>query len=180
MRLAKSLGIRTYPWAKIGLRSGAPFLKLKGMTPGGAAHFEARNELQTEEAQDASLSTVSVQAVERVPLLNDAWQIVTLLPRLGSSNHSDLMTEIHLVLAEGSRRLALDLTQNQFFSLNAIQLCVSLARDLAEDDGGFAIIGCGERTKKHFEIYGSLKQITMVRTVSELVQGRTHAVVMRP
>jgi anti-anti-sigma regulatory factor len=152
------------------------------MRLGGAEHehIETGSELRTEEAQDSSLSPVSRHAVERAPLGSDAWQIITLLPRLDSSNHSDLMTEIHSVLAEGSRRIALDLTHNQFFSLNAIQLCVSLARDLSEDDGGFAIIGCGERTKKHFEIYGSLKQITMVRTASELVQDRTHAVIMRP
>ena len=150
------------------------------MTSGGAAHIEPQNDLQSEEAQEPVLSPISLKAVERAPLESDAWQVITLLPRLDSSNHSDLMTEIHSALAEGARRVALDLTQNRFFSLNAIQLCVSLARDLAEDDGAFAIIGCGERTKNHFEIYGSLKQITMVRTISELVQGRTHAVVIRP
>ncbi len=110
----------------------------------------------------------------------EAWQVVTVLPRLDSFNHSELMTEIHSILADGTRRVALDLTQNKFFSLNAIQLCVSLARDLANDDGSFALIGCPERTKRHFEVYGSLKQIIVVRSVTELVQGRTTTVVMRP
>lgn len=144
-----------------------------------AEQIQTQIDMQMEEAFNGSSKDISLKVTERVPLQIDAWQIISILPRLDSSNHSDLMSEVHSVLAEGARRVALDLTQNEFFSLNAIQLCVSLARDLAEDDGHFAIIGCGERTKKHFEIYGSLKQITMVRFVSELVQDRTQAVNIR-
>lgn len=106
------------------------------------------------------------------------WQVITCLPRLDSFNHSDLMQEIHAVLASGARLIALDLTQNRFFSLNAIQLCVSLARDLDADDGRLALIGCGERTKRHFEIYGSLRHITLARTLGELATG--NGIVTRP
>ena len=142
------------------------------------------------ETGDEESARVTMAATTAVPLKSDAsgapafnpeaWQVVTVLPRLDSFNHSDLMTEIHSILAEGTRRVALDLTQNKFFSLNAIQLCVSLARDLANDDGSFALIGCPERTKRHFDVYGSLKQIVVVRSVAELVQGRTATVVIRP
>ncbi len=145
---------------------------------------------QSVETGDAESPRVSMVAASPVPLKSDvdqtpvfnpeAWQVITVLPRLDSFNHSDLMTEIHSILAEGTRRVALDLTQNKFFSLNAIQLCVSLARDLANDDGSFALIGCPERTKRHFEVYGSLKQIVVVRSVTELVQGRNATVIMRP
>jgi anti-anti-sigma regulatory factor len=118
--------------------------------------------------------------VQAVPVDSDAWQVISILPRLDAESHADLMSEIHKVLAGGARYVALDLTQNRFFSLNAIQFCVSLARDLAFDDGRLALIGGGERTKRHFEVYGSLKEITVVRTINELVQGRTNSVVMRP
>lgn len=133
---------------------------------------------------DAPTPKRVAEAISAAPLKEalagaKVWQIITCLPRLDSFNHSDLMQEIHSVLAEGERFVALDLTQNRFFSLNAIQLCVSLARDLAADDGCFALIGCSERTKRHFEVYGSLKQITNVRTVAALVSGPVTTVNVR-
>jgi len=110
----------------------------------------------------------------------DAWQVISVRTRLDAETHADLMTQIHEALAEGCSRIALDLSQNQFFSLNAIQLCMGLARDLANDGGSLALIGCSERTKKHFDVYGSLKQIKVVRTIAELVSGRNSSVVIRP
>jgi anti-anti-sigma regulatory factor len=98
-----------------------------------------------------------------------AWQVITLKPRVDALNHADLVSEIHEALAEGSKKIALDLTQNRFFSLNAIQFCMSVARDLYGDGGSLALIGCAERTKRHFDIYGSLKQIRIVRSMDELV-----------
>jgi anti-anti-sigma regulatory factor len=151
------------------------------MTSSAAAADRGQNEQDlTEESSVQTASGVPTLAAEPAPIDPEAWQVIAVLPRLDSEHHADLMTEIHSALAEGSRRIALDLTQNRFFSLNAIQLCVSLARDLAGDDGALALIGCGERTKRHFDIYGSLKQITLVRNVSELVSGRTTSVIVRP
>ena len=141
--------------------------------------IETLNDLKTVETATA-LSAVSTVPLKAVGVDPNAWQVITCLPRLDSFNHSDLMQEIHSVLAEGSRYVALDLSQNRFFSLNAIQLCVSLARDLADGDGSFALVGCPERTKRHFEVYASLKQITVVRSVAELVKDRTSSVVIRP
>lgn len=110
----------------------------------------------------------------------DAWQVISVLSRLDAETLSMLMTDIHECLATGARRIALDLTKNEFFSLNAIQLCVGLARDLDADEGRLALVGCGERTKKHFDVYGSLKQITVVRTLAELVAGNASSLVIRP
>ena len=109
----------------------------------------------------------------------DAWQVIPVRPRLDAESHPELMEQIHEALAEGCGRIALDLTQNQFFSLAAIQLCVGLARDLAGENGQLALVGCNERTKKHFDVYASLKQITVVRTLSELLSDRHSSVVIR-
>ena len=113
-------------------------------------------------------------SVSEVPLKSDyagqsCWQVITLKPRVDAFNHADLVAEIHEALAEGSKQIALDLSQNRFFSLNAIQFCMSIARDLYSDGGGLALIGCAERTRRHFDIYGSLKLIRNVRVVDELV-----------
>lgn len=135
------------------------------------------------EAADEQMPAIAAVAAVAAPVELagvDAWQVIQVRPRLDSETHADLMTLIHEALAEGCRRIALDLTQNQFFSLNAIQLCMGLARDLANDEGTLALIGCNERTKKHFDIYGSLKQIRVVRTLAELISDRSAVAVMRP
>ena len=102
----------------------------------------------------------------------DAWQVIPVRPRLDAESHPELMEQIHEALAEGCNNIALDLTQNLFFSLAAIQLCMGLARDLSNENGALALVGCNERTKKHFDVYGSLKQIKVVRNLSELVSDR--------
>jgi anti-anti-sigma factor len=110
----------------------------------------------------------------------DAWQVIQVCTRLDAETHPELMAQIHETLAEGHSRVALDLSGTQFFSLAAIQLCMGLARDLAGENGALALVGCSERTKKHFDVYGSLKQITLARTLAELVSDRGAAVVIRP
>ncbi len=125
-----------------------------------------------------AVATVAAPVAVSAPI--EAWQVIPVRPRLDSETHADLMTLIHEALAEGCRRIALDLTQNQFFSLNAIQLCMGLARDLANDEGSLALIGCNERTRKHFDVYGNLRQIKVVRTLAELISERSAVVVMRP
>lgn len=134
------------------------------------------------EAVDAdAASAVSTVAALAAPLDIDAWQVIPVRVRLDAETQPDFMTQIHSALADGCRRIALDLTQNQFFSLNAIQLCVSLARDLTSDGGALALVGCAERTKKHFDVYGSLRQIMVVRTLGELLtEGSPTSLVIRP
>lgn len=124
--------------------------------------------------------SASEAAAIPAPIESETWQVISILPRLDAENHGALMSEIHAILADGSRRIALDLTQNRFFSLAAIQMCVSLARDLADDGGSLALVGCPERTKKHFDVYGSLKQIIVVRALGELVNERASQVIVRP
>lgn len=128
---------------------------------------------------DANTTRVTLQHVplksdesnlQAQPTANvDAWQVITLKPAIDSVNHADLVQEIHQALAEGAKRIALDLSQNRFFSLNAIQFCTSIARELSFAGGAFALVGCAERTRRHFDIYGSMKQIRSVRFVQDLV-----------
>ncbi len=110
----------------------------------------------------------------------DAWQVITLSSRLDAFNHTELVQAIHEALAEGAKRIALDLTPNKFFSLNAIQFCTSIARDLAYDGGYLALIGCAERTRRHFDIYGSTKQVRFVRSMDELAMDSGASINIRP
>ncbi len=81
---------------------------------------------------------------------------------------SEFSTELGELVAAGHLNLALDLKNNRFVSLQAIHYIVGLAENLAGRGGRFALIACAEKTKRHFEIYGSLKHIAIVRSEADL------------
>jgi anti-anti-sigma regulatory factor len=96
------------------------------------------------------------------------WAVVTIKSRVDSFNQEALIQEIKDLRAAGHKRIALDMKANRFFSFPVIRACVDAARELSEAEGGFALVACPQKTKRHFEIYGSLKHIRIVRSVEEL------------
>lgn len=101
---------------------------------------------------------------------NDAlnWRFINLKNRMDSSQQEELVAEMATARNEGSTRIALDFRGNRFISLQAIRTIVTAAEELAGEGGEIALIGCIERVKRHFEIYGSLKHIRVARTEAEL------------
>jgi anti-anti-sigma regulatory factor len=63
----------------------------------------------------------------------------------------------------GFKHVALDVLTTRFISLQAIQTITHFAESLKANGGVFALVGPAERTKKHFEIYGSLRSITVLK-----------------
>lgn len=96
------------------------------------------------------------------------WRVIAAKLRVDSFNQIELENMARAAREEGCRKIALDLKANRFFSFQAIRFFVDMARDLAQANGELALIGCSEKTKRHFEIYGSLDHIRMVRTLTEL------------
>lgn len=96
------------------------------------------------------------------------WRIVSVKSRVDSLNQAELRSEIEALRAQGHKQIALDLRSNRFMGLPSLQLCVEVARGLAEVGGLFALISCPEKTKRHFEIYGSLNHIRLVRSPDAL------------
>jgi len=96
------------------------------------------------------------------------WQIIHVKARIDAFSQDELMKELAALQGHGQKQIALDLKNNRFLSFNAIRFCADVAADLYKRGGTLALIGCAEKTKRHFEIYGSLKHIRMVRTVLEL------------
>ncbi|HVK62003.1 MAG TPA: STAS domain-containing protein [Bdellovibrionales bacterium] len=96
------------------------------------------------------------------------WSLVPLRNRLDAAALSEVSMELGDLMAAGHHRLALDLKNNRFICLQAIYYLVGLAEALAAIGGEFVLIACAEKTKRHFEIYGSLKHIRVVRSESEL------------
>ncbi len=109
----------------------------------------------------------SVHTSSEARLEND-WHVIAVKARVDSFNQEDLLKEIRACMSEGRKRIALDLKHNRFLSLPTIKGCVDAANELAKSGGSFALISCQERTKRHFEIYGSLDQIRVYRSDREL------------
>ena len=96
------------------------------------------------------------------------WRVVGVKSRVDSFNQGALMEEIRGLAAQGAKHIALDLKANRFMSLPVIKCCVEVAQLLSECGGGFALVGCSEKTKRHFEIYGTLDHIEVVRSSAQL------------
>lgn len=98
----------------------------------------------------------------------NGWRIITVKTRVDSFNQNALIEEIRGLVAQGCNNMALDLKGNRFMSLPAIKCCVETAEVLGRRGGQFALIACPEKTKRHFEIYGSLARIKVVRSAAQL------------
>jgi anti-anti-sigma regulatory factor len=97
------------------------------------------------------------------------WRLVPTRPRVDSFNQEFLFNELRELRASGCLKIALDLKANRFLSLQVIQFCGDFAKQMQSDGGKFALISCPEKSKRHFEIYGSLRHIQVVRDEMELV-----------
>lgn len=106
------------------------------------------------------------------------WQVISVKPRVDSFNQDALIEEIKAAREKanetGSIKIALDLRSNKFLSFPAIKFCVSIAAEVAEKNGSFVLLGCPERTKRHFEIYGSLDHIRVVRFERDLPELKNY------
>jgi anti-anti-sigma regulatory factor len=96
------------------------------------------------------------------------WTVLIAKNRVDAFNHEEIRRDLDTLRSAGKKRLALDLSANRFLSLPMIRYCVELAASLAQDGGSFALLGCQPKTKRHFEIYGSLENILFFRFEREL------------
>jgi len=103
----------------------------------------------------------------------DAWAKIVLKPRVDSFNQGDLLAEIKSAVEGGAKRIALDFSQNRFVSVAVIQACVQTAAKLRDEGGELALVGCSERGKRHFSVYGSMDNIRVVRTHADLELKRS-------
>jgi len=97
-----------------------------------------------------------------------SWQIVAVKPRVDSSNQTELISEVRGLIAQGHRFVAINLKDNRFLSLPVIKYCVDAAQKLWPIGGDFVLLSCPEKTKRHFEIYGTLEHIRILRSANEL------------
>lgn len=94
----------------------------------------------------------------------DDWSIIPVKARIDYSTQTELLAEIRRRIESGQIWIALDMRSNRFLSLPAIKGCVDAAKELKSRGGALALAYCPERSRRHFEIYGSLEDIRVLRS----------------
>jgi anti-anti-sigma factor len=96
------------------------------------------------------------------------WVTVPVLSRVDAFSHRSLQESIEEFRRKGCHHFILDFTSSRFISVQSIRYCVETANSLYAAGGKLVLLGCSERIKKHFEVYGSLKHIQVARNEAEL------------
>lgn len=93
-----------------------------------------------------------------------SWNLINLKTRVDAGSFEELQASIRDLRLQGKSHIALDMRLTKFFSVPAIQFIVAVARELKEQGGEMVLVGPNEKTKKHFEIYGSIKDLRILRS----------------
>lgn len=134
---------------------------------GTASEFSIADATNLEPELPAIAWMRSKPNTEAAASTNSKWTILTAKARVDSFNQSELIRELG-ELEKSQKYIAIDLRQNRFLSIPAIRFCVNMAVQLQNEGGQLALIGCTEKTKRHFEIYGSLAHLQLYRSETHL------------
>ena len=93
-----------------------------------------------------------------------SWNLLNLKTRVDTTSFEELQNSIRNLRLQGKMHIAIDMRQNRFLSVPAIQFIVAVARELKEQGGEIVLLAPNEKAKRHFEIYGSLKDIRVLRS----------------
>ena len=93
----------------------------------------------------------------------NSWNLINLKARVDAGSFDELQASVRDLRLQGKTHIALDLRLTRFLSVPAIQLIVSVARELKEQGGELVLVGPTEKTKRHLEIYGSIKDVRILR-----------------
>ena len=93
-----------------------------------------------------------------------SWNLINLKARVDAGTFDDLQASIRDLRLQGKTHIALDLRLTRFLGLPAIQFIVSTARELKEQGGELVLVGPSEKTKRHLDVYGSIKDVRVVRS----------------
>ena len=104
-------------------------------------------------------------------LFRAGWGIIVAKTRLDAFSHERMVSEIQQFRLEGCVRIALDMKGTRFLSLQTIRYLVDLSNELKSANGRLALVAPVEKARRHFEIYGSLKTISIYRSLRDLETG---------
>jgi|GEM_PF-4046386 len=127
-------------------------------------------------SEAAAQSAASDEIQDQVKLQDwtsqNGWGVIVARTRLDAFSHEQMVSEIDALRREGCVRIAVNMRANRFLSLQTIRYLVTLGEELRAQKGRVSLVAPVEKIKRHFEIYGSLKTISIVRFVEELTRVR--------
>ncbi len=119
---------------------------------------------------------VSQSALEQASAVQ--WQRLVARPRLDLSNFEEVQTWAASHLNRREHWLVLDLKGTRFMSLAVIRFLETLSVDLRRQGGALALLSMPDKTRRIFEIYGSLKNIYLTDKIENL--KRLQDSILRP
>ncbi len=102
------------------------------------------------------------------PSQPNTWQRYVARPRMDLSNLDDLQQWSKERRENGEAWLIVDLKGTRFMSLPVIGFLETLSLELRNNGGALALLSMPDKTRRIFEIYGSLKNIYLVEKVESL------------
>lgn len=96
------------------------------------------------------------------------WQRLIARPRLDLSNFEEVQTWVASQIERREIWLVLDLKGTHFMSLAVIRFLENLSIELRRQGGALALLAMPDKTRRIFEIYGSLKNIYLANKVENL------------
>ncbi len=97
------------------------------------------------------------------------WVVVAISGRIDSFNQDSFCGQLTKLVAEGKRRVAIDLSRAKFLSLPSIKWLTSLAFELKKKGGDLALVAASEKLKRQIDIYATLDPIQILRSKADLV-----------
>ncbi len=98
---------------------------------------------------------------------NKEWTVLSVHDRIDSFNHGEFKKQLEEILASGRQRLALNLDQAEFLSLQSIKLFSSVAEELSQKGGKFALVATPEKLKRQIHIFASLDAMEVFRSEAD-------------
>ncbi len=109
-----------------------------------------------------------METTEPGSVLEEPWYVLVAKVRVDAFNHEALLGQLRAAQASGRKHIGIDLRATRFLSLQAIKFITQFAAELAASGGQLALVAPAEKTKRHFEIYGSLDRILVFRAGEKL------------
>lgn len=100
------------------------------------------------------------------------WQKLVAKSRIDLSNLAELQEWSQEMLSRGEKWLVIDLKGTRFMGLPVIRYFEDLSEELRRAGGALAFEAMPDKTRRIFEIYGSLQNIVVVARAEQLRLAR--------
>lgn len=96
------------------------------------------------------------------------WKLIQMDGRVDAFNHEGFKERVQDVANQAGTNLVVDLQPVKFLSLPTIKFLCSLAQELNRQGRALALLSPSEKQKRQFDIFASLDDIRIAKTLSDL------------